>query len=50
MDGGGELIEMTPGVNLEKEVLQQMEFKPIIRDVKLMDERIFRPEKMRIGP
>ena len=45
---GVELIEIAPGVDLEKDVLQQMEFKPIIRDVKLMDERIFRPEKMGI--
>lgn len=45
---GVELIEIAPGVDLEKDILQQMEFKPIIGDYKLMDERIFRPEKMGI--
>jgi len=45
---GVELIEIAPGVDLEKDILQQMEFTPIIGDYKLMDERIFRPEKMGI--
>jgi len=43
------LKEVAPGIDLEKDVLQQMEFKPIIGDYKLMDERIFRPEKMGLG-
>jgi propionate CoA-transferase len=44
---GLELIEIAPGVDLEKDVLQQMEFKPLISaDLKLMDARIFRPEAM----
>ncbi len=30
-DSGMELIELTPGVDLEKDVLAQMDFKPIIR-------------------
>ena len=45
---GVTLIEIAPGIDLEKDVLQQMEFKPVIGDYKLMDERIFRPEKMGI--
>jgi len=45
---GVTLIEIAPGIDLEKDILQQMDFKPIIGDVKLMDERIFRPEKMGI--
>ncbi|MDD4715760.1 MAG: 3-oxoacid CoA-transferase [Oscillospiraceae bacterium] len=43
---GVELKEIAPGIDLEKDVLALMEFKPIIKDVKLMDERIFKDEKM----
>ncbi|CDI48763.1 acyl CoA:acetate/3-ketoacid CoA transferase [Clostridium tetani] len=36
------LKEIAPGISLEKDVLEQMEFKPIIdEDLKLMDEKIF---------
>ncbi|MCT4632779.1 MAG: hypothetical protein N4A76_08585 [Firmicutes bacterium] len=43
---GVELIEIAPGIDLEKDVLGHMAFKPIIKDVKLMDECIFRDEAM----
>jgi propionate CoA-transferase len=43
---GVELKEIAPGVDLEKDILAHMGFKPIMKDVKLMDERIFREEKM----
>ncbi len=38
---GVELIEIAPGVDLEKDILPYMDFKPIIRKLRLMDERIF---------
>lgn len=44
---GLELTEIAPGVDLEKDVLGQMDFRPIIsRDLKPMDPRIFREEPM----
>ena len=43
------LTEIAPGVDLEKDVLDQMEFKPkIAQDLKRMDSRIFRDEPMGI--
>lgn len=43
---GVELKEIAPGVNLEKNVLDLMDFEPIIKDVKPMDSRIFSEAKM----
>jgi len=41
------LTEIAPGVDLEKDVLSQMEFKPILSpELKLMDSRIFRESIM----
>lgn len=41
------LTEIAPGVDLEKDILAQMEFKPIISEnLKLMDGKIFKNEKM----
>ena len=41
------LTEIAPGVDLERDILAHMEFKPIISDnLKKMDKRLFMPEKM----
>ena len=46
---GPELIEIAPGIDLEKDVLNQMEFKPQISpNLKIMDKRIFKDEKMNL--
>ena len=38
---GLELIEVAPGIDLQRDVLDQMDFQPIVRNVKLMDAGIF---------
>jgi propionate CoA-transferase len=42
---GMELIEVAPGVDIERDILSRMDFKPVIRgEPVLMDAAIFRPE------
>lgn len=44
---GVELIEIAPGIDIEKDILPHMDFKPILNpSLKVMDERIFRAEPM----
>jgi propionate CoA-transferase len=43
---GLELIEIAPGVNLDRDVLGQMDFEPLMRNVRPMDPRIFRNAPM----
>src|SRR3954468_18085040 len=43
-EAGMELSEIAPGVDLERDILAHMGFRPIVDAPKLMDERIFRPE------
>ncbi|HUO54110.1 MAG TPA: acyl CoA:acetate/3-ketoacid CoA transferase, partial [Rhodoblastus sp.] len=44
---GLELTEVAPGVDIERDILGHMDFRPLIpRDPALMDERIFRDEPM----
>lgn len=46
-DGVFTLTEIAPGVDLQKDILDQMEFTPAIdENLKLMDERIFKDEPM----
>ena len=41
------LTEIAPGVDLQRDILDKMEFRPLIaEEVKEMDSRIFRDEKM----
>ena len=48
VEGGLKRIEIAPGVDLQKDILDQMEFTPIVEDYKLMDERLFREESIHL--
>lgn len=42
-----ELIEIAPGIDVARDIVAQMAFRPdIAANLKTMDERIFRPEPM----
>lgn len=43
---GLELIEVAPGIDIAKDILEQMAFKPVINNVRLMDARIFHEAPM----
>jgi propionate CoA-transferase len=44
---GLELVEIAPGVDIERDIVAQMGFAPVINKApRLMDERIFRPAPM----
>ena len=45
---GMELTEVAPGIDIERDILAHMDFKPIIRDPKPMDPRIFADEPMQL--
>jgi propionate CoA-transferase len=48
-DDGLELVEVAPGIDIERDILALMEFKPVIRrDPMLMDARIFRDGPMEL--
>jgi propionate CoA-transferase len=48
---GLELIEIAPGIDLQKDILDKMDFVPVMHgEPALMDERIFREEAMKLRP
>ena len=38
---GLELVEVAPGIDIERDILARMEFRPIVRNPAIMDQRIF---------
>lgn len=48
---GLELIEIAPGLDVERDVIAHMGFRPVVsRQLRQMDPRIFRPGLMDLGP
>ncbi len=45
---GLELIEVAPGIDIERDILAHMEFEPIIGEVRSMDARIFMDRPMNL--
>ncbi|HOS78310.1 MAG TPA: hypothetical protein PLL15_09715, partial [Syntrophales bacterium] len=46
---GLELIEVAPGIDVERDIVGQMDFKPVIRQApRLMDHRLFKPVPMEL--
>lgn len=43
---GLQLIEVAPGIDIERDILSQMAFRPVIGQVKLMDARIYQAGRM----
>jgi propionate CoA-transferase len=43
---GLELIEIAPGIDLQRDIIDRMDFAPIIGTLNLMDARLFREEPM----
>ena len=43
---GLELVEVAPGIDVERDILAHMDFKPVVRNPALMDSRIFLPGAM----
>ena len=43
---GLQLIEVAPGIDVERDVLAHMGFRPVIRDVAVMDARIYQARPM----
>jgi propionate CoA-transferase len=43
---GLELMEVAPGIDIERDILARMDFRPIVRKPTFMDKRIFAPGPM----
>jgi propionate CoA-transferase len=45
-DGGLELVEVAPGIDIDHDILAHMAFRPLIGKVREMDARLFRAETL----
>ena len=47
-EDGVHLTEVAPGIDVQTQIIDLMDFKPMIGDLRVMDERIFKDEIMGI--
>jgi propionate CoA-transferase len=48
--GGIKLIEISPGIDMQRNVIDKMDFKPnIVADLKTIDIRLFKPERLKLA-
>ena len=45
-DGGLELVEVAPGIDIDRDILAHMAFRPLMGQVREMDARLFRTETL----
>ncbi len=45
---GMELVEVAPGIDIDRDILAQMDFMPIVKSPRVMDPRIFSDEPMHL--
>jgi len=45
-ENGIHLTEIAPGINLQKDILDQMEFTPIVQKIKYMADSLFREQRI----
>jgi propionate CoA-transferase len=45
---GLELIEVAPGIDIDRDILAHMAFRPLMGQPRQMDERLFRPEMLNL--
>jgi propionate CoA-transferase len=45
-EGGVELIEVAPGIDIDRDILAHTGFRPLVSNVRLMDARLFAPALM----
>jgi propionate CoA-transferase len=43
------LIEIAPGVDLEKDILAMMDFRPIIKDIKTIHSSVYKSSLMELA-
>ena len=45
-DGGLELVEVAPGIDIDRDILAHMAFRPLMGQLREMDARLFRTERL----